>query len=439
MAEVPSPVSRPTSASVSVAGGSADVVVPAPGEVDPVAVNSAAPAATTTSASAAAAATPSTTVAAPGSIRPWTDSLLQGRMQLTSYVVKCKNRARGQDVLDEALASYGEAVRAFLWHLEFVEGPTPELRRDPLNLHLVLQVVASEAHRAYVPEDIRRWAGAILARFDGANWGANSAAPGPAATPAPAPAPAPVAAPAPARPAGRSRLPPPNHPIWGVNGIMHGMMRSPAARYTWDPRYRHQRRDCRVFGHNGLAPGAWWPLQALACFHGAHGHMVKGIVGDPTRGAYSIVVSGRSSTYHDLDVDYGDHIWYSADRPNNAPTTSPTTPSSSSSTAAVVGSQNGTESADTRSLRQAIVTGRPVRVLRSAGRGDDRQWAPEVGIRYDGLYTVVRAIKKTNDNGGTYCKFLLRRVPGQGDLAQLCARSPSRRQVRDEGRIRNWY
>jgi hypothetical protein len=86
----------------------------------------------------------------------------------------------------------------------------------------------------------------------------------------------------------------------------------------------------------------WWPRQALAYFHGAHGAMVKGIVGDPTLGAYSIVVSESSSTYHDLDVDQGVRIWYSANRPHAS--TTPTT----------AGNQDGTESADTRSLRQAI-------------------------------------------------------------------------------------
>jgi hypothetical protein len=158
--------------------------------------------------------------------------------------------------------------------------------------------------------------------------------------------------------------------------------------------------------------------------------MVKGIVGDPTLGAYSIVVSGRSSTYHDLDVDQGGRIWYSADRPNAATTTTPTT---------TAGSQDGTESADTRSLRQAIRTRQPVRVLRSGpGRGD-RTWAPVVGIRYDGLYTVDRAIPKRNDNGGTYYKFLLVRMPGQPALDQICARSPSRQQQRDERRMRRGY
>ncbi|KAK4235570.1 PUA-like domain-containing protein [Achaetomium macrosporum] len=346
-----------------------------------------------------------------GPVRPWTDSLQQGRMQITSFIVRAKKQSLGQHVPESEMQNRREDVRAFLWHLEFQVRPSPSLKADPLNIDKALKLLFREDVKAHVPEEIWRWGSAIYAN--------SRSRAAPAAAPAPALAPA--------QPAGANipHLPPANHPIWGVNGIMHGVVMASPGNYPFDPRYKYQKRNARVFGHNGLAPGAWWPIQALALFHGAHGHTMKGIVGEPAHGAFSIVVSGKSSTYHDLDRDYGDTIWYSADRPNAAG-------------AARSAGGNQDESNDARSLRQSIRTRRPVRVLRSSGRRD-RGFAPRVGIRYDGLYTVKRAIPKRNESGGTFYKFLLRRLPGQVPLQQICASSPSPRQVRDEGLFRSGY
>ena len=71
------------------------------------------------------------------------------------------------------------------------------------------------------------------------------------------------------------RLPRPDHPIWGRQGIMHGICqaisingrRSPQL----DPRYDNEKRPANVLGHNGLTVGAWFPLQLVALFKGAHG------------------------------------------------------------------------------------------------------------------------------------------------------------------------
>lgn len=54
-------------------------------------------------------------------------------------------------------------------------------------------------------------------------------------------------------------------------------------------------RDCRVFGHNGLAVGQWWPLRICALRDGAHGSSQGGIAGNSEVGAWSIVVSGMCS------------------------------------------------------------------------------------------------------------------------------------------------
>lgn len=78
--------------------------------------------------------------------------------------------------------------------------------------------------------------------------------------------------------------------------IMHGILISGESRRTYklDPNYHTAPRNYRVFGHNGLEVGDWWPLQLCALRDGAHGSAQGGIAGSATTGAYSIIVS---STY----------------------------------------------------------------------------------------------------------------------------------------------
>jgi hypothetical protein len=216
---------------------------------------------------------------------------------------------------------------------------------------------------------------------------------------------------------------------------MHGLYIKPAIpnrrgrSYDIDPRYKAHKRPAKVFGHNNLTPGAWWPRQLAALYHGAHGSPYKGIFGNPTEGAYSIVISGQNKTYHDLDKDEGDEVVYSADMPTggNGDNTLP-----------------AAQNADTRALRRSIATGRPVRVLRSApanGKKDrnGREWAPAVGIRYDGLYRVVSEFQGSNGKGGTVVKFRLRRMGGQRALRTIRDSVPSREQIREEDRVKHGY
>lgn len=91
--------------------------------------------------------------------------------------------------------------------------------------------------------------------------------------------------------------PPANHPIWGVNGIMHGI----AVRRTGDGRKskmlndRYATKDPKVYGHNGLTVGQWFPFRLCALFAGAHGASQAGIHGSKATGAYSVVVGGTVS------------------------------------------------------------------------------------------------------------------------------------------------
>jgi hypothetical protein len=69
-----------------------------------------------------------------------------------------------------------------------------------------------------------------------------------------------------------SDFPADNHPIYGLNGIMHHILRvsgSSQRSYQINPNFRS--RDAKVFGHNGLAIGDCWPNQIALLRDGGHG------------------------------------------------------------------------------------------------------------------------------------------------------------------------
>lgn len=211
------------------------------------------------------------------------------------------------------------------------------------------------------------------------------------------------------------RAPPPNHQIFGKNGIMHGVVLkiNPSRRdYILDSRY--QKRDAKVYGDNGLEPGDWWPLQIVALFHGAHGSKIGGISGNSETGAYSVVTSGGQ--YEDLDQDHGNVLYYSGSGSHD--NTDPKKPSPSTNA--------------TLALQASLRTGRPVRVLRAAGTGvskSQKSWRPIVGIRYDGRYRVVATQLRTNLKGGLYEQFKLERM---GDQPALDSKSrPTPGEIKD--------
>ena len=97
------------------------------------------------------------------------------------------------------------------------------------------------------------------------------------------------------------RKSPPDHPIYGTLGIMRGILVDTSGhgiRRGLDPSF--PARDPKVFGHNGLTVGQWWPFQICALRDGAHGASIAGIAGGENEGAYSIVVSGKYSSVPSL-------------------------------------------------------------------------------------------------------------------------------------------
>lgn len=210
-----------------------------------------------------------------------------------------------------------------------------------------------------------------------------------------------------------SRPPPANHPIFGVNGIMHGVMlaqKKSRKDYILDSRY--PKCDAKAFGHNNLQVGSWWPMQIVALLNGAHGSKMGGIAGDSQTGAYSVMTSGGQ--YEDLDQDNGNVLYYSGSSSHD--NTDPKAPFPSSNT--------------TLALKASQRTGRPVRVLRAAGAARGKSTLrPTVGIRYDGLYQVVAMSLKTNTKSGLDEQFRLERMGNQPALNSIS--TPTAAEIRD--------
>lgn len=90
--------------------------------------------------------------------------------------------------------------------------------------------------------------------------------------------------------------PPAAHPIWGHAGIFHGLARKENTdtgylSTVFNDRLLHLKKDPKVYGHNGLSVGQWFPSQLAALFAGAVGSSQGGISGHTANGAYSIVVT----------------------------------------------------------------------------------------------------------------------------------------------------
>ena len=210
------------------------------------------------------------------------------------------------------------------------------------------------------------------------------------------------------------RRPHPNHPIYGTNGIMHGILvvKGKTTAYQLDDNFT--RRNASVFGHNGLEVGTSWPLQIAALRDGAHGSRMGGIAGKADHGAFSVVVSGM---YSELDQDRGDVLFYSGSNSHQN-----------------ADRHNPVISAATRCLHQSISTGKPVRVIRTSS--SHYQHAPIAGLRYDGLYTVVSSATAYNGNGGAYIQFKLQRQDGQAPIA---TNRPTRREADEFAKVRLHY
>ncbi|KAI0883888.1 PUA-like domain-containing protein [Annulohypoxylon maeteangense] len=197
-------------------------------------------------------------------------------------------------------------------------------------------------------------------------------------------------------------------PVFREGGIMYGILatRSPNGQKLYQMNPSVPKKPAKVFGDNNIAVGAWFANRLVALHRGAHGLNVGGICGTVGVGTYSIVVSAK---YADLDEDNGDVLFYSGANSHN--NLDPTRPAPST--------------AMTNTLKTSFHTRFPVRVLRSGRAGSRNYWAPECGLRYDGLYRVVALRLCVNARGGLYEQFVLHRDPDQISLETLRRVSPT--------------
>jgi len=158
------------------------------------------------------------------------------------------------------------------------------------------------------------------------------------------------------------------------------------------------------YGHpDGYSVGQIFASRKACHDAKVHRAPMKGIVGNPHEGAYSIVVNDG---YED-DVDEGDVIWYTGaggqdSRGGSEP-------------------QKADQSFDhssNRSLRRNTETKHPVRVIRGS-KNPNSKWGPTRGYRYDGLYDVISARYAKGKSGYIICRFKLQRRPGQTPLKNL--------------------
>ncbi|KAI1379941.1 PUA-like domain-containing protein [Hypoxylon crocopeplum] len=321
-------------------------------------------------------------------------------------------------VLPEDSDEYRQLYKDGRMHLNWLETAdmTPEIE-ERTKMKLILTWVFNDPKTHY-PNDMQDKAKALFEKWENENWGANAvvdedvSADQDATTP---PKDTPVV---------RSELPPPDHPIFGERGIMHGVLviRGVTGKKTYKLNPNVPRKSFKVFGHNDMPVGTWFANQMAALARGAHGSSNGGISGTTNIGAYSIVISDN---YDDLDDDQGDVVYYSGSNSHN--NDDPTRPAESST--------------GTKALKSSLRTGHPVRVLRSGGptRSKVNPWLPAYGLRYDGLYRVVSLRERRNTKGGLYEQFQLRREPDQTPLEDVRINSPTSQQKRDLAQLQREY
>lgn len=365
--------------------------------------------------------------------RVWDDSLEEGQRQISLLYTTLNRFQREGKIPDPKDARILEAreasTRSFLFYLEFDYPAELCAKLQKTKIPATLKLMKERRGDGVLPPGIADKCAELYDMFEEENWGAQETGED-ASTEELAPESAATNSPRRRQPAVRTqgsvleRLPPTDDAIWGLHGIMHGLMQGGVIRrsYRFDPRYITEKRDAKVFGHNGLVPGDWWPLVHVALFHGAHGAKIKGIAGHPDLGAWSIIVS-ENPKYANLDSDDGETILYSGDDSGNK-----------NNRDTILESSPGT-----KSLQKSRRMGTPVRVLRRKGTGNNK-YAPLVGIRYDGLYRVVDEYEKTRPGqGGKFLQFKLVRLSHQWNFRETIRAAPTHKQQADFWKIQEGY
>lgn len=175
-------------------------------------------------------------------------------------------------------------------------------------------------------------------------------------------------------------------------------------------------RECTLVAPNHFGPvpnvpvGSCWKFRLQVSETGCHRPPVGGIHGRESDGAYSIVLSGG---YED-DADDGDEFHYTGsggrDLSGNKRTAEQScdqeltrmNKSLARNCAAPLDPKNGATAKDWRQ-------GKPVRVVRSYKGAKHSKYSPKEGLRYDGIYKVVKYWPEAGKSGFLVWRYLLRR------------------------------
>jgi len=189
----------------------------------------------------------------------------------------------------------------------------------------------------------------------------------------------------------------------------------------WDPSQRTMATAGRTKvnkniekGHFGPVPGVEvgqrWQYRIQLSELGVHAPPVAGISGGKDKGCNSLVLAGG---YED-DKDHGYEFTYTGSGGRDLSGNKRTAEQSfdqtlTKSNAAIAVSCNakfndkkGNESTDWQE-------GKPIRVCRSYKFQKHSKYAPDAGVRYDGIYKVVKYYPQTGESGFIVWKFVLRR------------------------------
>ena len=167
-------------------------------------------------------------------------------------------------------------------------------------------------------------------------------------------------------------------------------------------------------GHFGPIPGVEvgqrWQYRIQLSELGVHAPPVAGISGTKDKGCNSLVLAGG---YED-DKDHGNEFTYTGSGGRDLSGNKRTAQQSfdqtlTKSNAAIAVSchaefndEKGNESTDWQN-------GKPIRVCRSFKFKKHSKYAPDEGVRYDGIYKVVKYYPQKGESGFLVWKFVLRR------------------------------
>lgn len=166
--------------------------------------------------------------------------------------------------------------------------------------------------------------------------------------------------------------------------------------------------------HRGAIPnvevGMCWRYRIQASEAGVHRPPVSGIHGRENDCAYSIVLSGG---YED-DVDNGEEFYYTGSGGRDLTGNKRTAVQSCDqvltlSNKALALNCNAEFDSERGATSDDWMNGIPVRVLRSCKLAKHSKFAPKEGIRYDGLYKVVKYYPERGKSGFKVWRYVLRR------------------------------